>query len=197
MLSAQELALVKNVDWLLTKNTIIGKVYALFGELAEEIDIIRDKDLFSLPAEIWSTPAKISRGENYRGLPYLILDYPRKFSVNDVLAIRTMFWWGNFISITLHLKGIYKDMFLPAIKKNIAGLVQQEVYISIDDDEWRHDFETDNYRKLSDAESEADEHSIEDKDFCKLAVRIPLEEWNEAKQKITGYYGLFFASLQD
>ena len=39
---------------------------------------------------------KISRGENYRGLPYLILDYPAYFSQKDIFAFRTMFWWGHF-----------------------------------------------------------------------------------------------------
>ena len=33
-LSAEEMKLVLNGDWILTKNRVIEKVYALFGELA-------------------------------------------------------------------------------------------------------------------------------------------------------------------
>ena len=36
-LSAEELSLVQNAEWLLTKNTIIEKVYAMFGELAHDM----------------------------------------------------------------------------------------------------------------------------------------------------------------
>ena len=51
---------------------------------------------------------KISKGENYKGLPWLVLDYPRYFNKEDIFAIRTLFWWGNFFSITLHISGKYK-----------------------------------------------------------------------------------------
>ena len=36
-LSPDELLLVQNGQWILTKNTIIQKVYHLFGSLAEEM----------------------------------------------------------------------------------------------------------------------------------------------------------------
>ena len=55
-------------------------------------------------AIVQSTP-KIAKGENYLQLPYVLLDYPRCFDKENIFAIRTMFWWGNFFSITLHLSG--------------------------------------------------------------------------------------------
>jgi len=59
---------------------------------------------------------KISRGENYLGLPYLVLDYPRLFRPDAVLAIRTFFWWGHFFSSTLQLSGGYKTEFLSRLQ---------------------------------------------------------------------------------
>ena len=60
--------------------------------------------------------AKISKGENM-GLPWVMLDYPRLFGQEDVLAIRTMFWWGHCFSVTLHLKGRYYGAYLPLLRE--------------------------------------------------------------------------------
>ena len=32
---------------------------------------------------------------------------PAVFSKENIFAIRTMFWWGNFFSISLHVSGKY------------------------------------------------------------------------------------------
>src|ERR1700743_3182070 len=82
---------------------------------------------------------KISRGENYRGLPWVMLDYPRVFGREDVLAIRTMFWWGHGFSVTLHLKGKYQELFLPVIRRRQHELSAQGFYMGVGADEWRHE----------------------------------------------------------
>ena len=106
-LSPEEEALVATTDWILTKNNVLQKIKQLLLALQS-----RQQDLLlpfnSLPEEVLKSSPKISRGENYKGLPWLVLDYPRYFNKADVFAIRTLFWWGNFFSITLHLSGSYK-----------------------------------------------------------------------------------------
>jgi len=117
-LSAFEKQLVTDAGWILTKNKIIQKVLVLFGELNKAW--LNNSILWQLPAALTEIPAKISRGENYEGLPYVMLDYPRCFGKEDVCAVRTFFWWGNFFSITLHLKGKYKLQ----IEQSIADAIQ-------------------------------------------------------------------------
>src|SRR5262245_51174126 len=107
-LSADELSLVQNAAWLLTKNNIIDKVFELFGEVATGAGELLKEAADWLPKETFVQSPKISKGEKYLGLPYVMLDYPRMFSREDVFAIRTFFWWGNFFSVTLHIKGKYK-----------------------------------------------------------------------------------------
>ena len=58
---------------------------------------------------------KISKGEKYKGLPWVMLDYPRIFGKEDIMAIGTRFWWGHYFSVTLHLKGGYLRTYLPVI----------------------------------------------------------------------------------
>ena len=121
-LSPAEMDLVCNADLLLTKNAIIDKVYLIFGDVAEQVR----SDLGPSP--------KISRGENYLGLPWVMLDYPRLFGKEDTLATRVFFWWGNFFSITLHLKGIYKEQCKQNILDNLPLLEKYGFHVCISND---------------------------------------------------------------
>ena len=71
-----------------------------------------------MPEVIKTSTPKISKGENYKDLPYVMLDYPRCFQKEKTIAIRTFFWWGNFFSINLQLSGEYKEQALPSLQSN-------------------------------------------------------------------------------
>jgi len=109
-LSAEELILVNDPQVILTKNAVIDKVYQLFGRLSIGMQE-RLQPMAKELDDVMDIPPKISRGESYLELPYVILDYPRYFRPHDIFAIRTMFWWGNFFSMTLHLKGNFREHY--------------------------------------------------------------------------------------
>ena len=188
-LSAEELSLVQNAGWLLTKNTIIEKVYALFGDVAHQnlsrFSGMRDNPEAGegiLPAEVLVPSPKISKGENYKGLPWVMLDYPRFFNREDAFAIRTMFWWGHFFSVTLHLKGKYKKQYQQNLLNNFSLLATKQFYVCVSAEEWRHEFEEDNYKLLTQVNSSAVEEILLANNFCKLSAKIPLPQWNQSKE---------------
>ena len=78
-LSDKELEMVCNTDWILTKHAIIQKVYKLFGEMLPLFEKTVNENKKYLPAEVFINSPKISKGENYKLLPYVMLDYPRYF----------------------------------------------------------------------------------------------------------------------
>lgn len=179
ILSDGEMQLVANTDWILTKRKIISKVQLLFGELSEIMQEIVLVGQEYLTADIVNSAPKIAKGENYQQLPYVLLDYPRCFDKENVFAIRTMFWWGNFFSCTLHLSGNYKTMFLQALEKNIAAMQQNNFYICVNTNEWEHHFESGNYiaaNTLTGAEIKA---ILSQQHFIKVAAKFPLYQWNE------------------
>ena len=96
MLSDDELQLVNNTGWILTKRSVMEKVDQVLGSIAENQKLIIEKEKNRLPQEVIKSEPKISRGENYLQLPYMLLDYPRFFDTENIFAVRTMFWWGNF-----------------------------------------------------------------------------------------------------
>jgi hypothetical protein len=185
-LSTEELSLVQNAHWLLTKNTIIEKVYTLFGDIAYRAILL---------SEVLIPSPKISKGENYGGLPWVMLDYPRLFNRQDTFAIRTLFWWGNFFSVTLHLKGRYKQQYQQNLLANLPVLASRQFYLCVSEDEWRHEFEEDNYKPLSQLNSSAVEEILLANDFCKLSAKISLPQWNRSKELIIDLYETIVTSI--
>src|SRR5438552_3801445 len=94
-LSETETELIKNTEWILSKHVITRKVYSLFGEISELLKTEAEPYNYIFPDNIKYQSGKISKGENYRLLPYVILDYPSFFWKEKIFAVRTMFWWGN------------------------------------------------------------------------------------------------------
>ncbi|HXB90764.1 MAG TPA: hypothetical protein VNU72_00680 [Puia sp.] len=135
---------------------------------------------------------KIARGENYKGLPWVMLDYPRVFGREDVLAIRTMFWWGNAFSVTLHLKGRYREYYLPALRKGWSGLSDAGFHIGISEDEWRHELDSETYRPMKGEEDLATGHP-----FLKLSASLTPDRWEEATGMLRGWFILLVSVLSN
>ncbi len=193
-LSEEELQLVQNAAWVLTKNKIIQKVYDLFGILSEEMKTALEQ--VPMPEEILQAPPKISKGENYRGLPYVMLDYPRFFTREDIFAIRSFFWWGNYFSVTLHLKGVYKALFIDAIQKNRAVLSGNNYYICVSAGEWRHELDDDNYISLSGIDDSTFEKMCAQQPFLKFSAKIDLHQWNESEMLFGKLFNALLQSIR-
>lgn len=178
-LSEEELRLVMDPGVILTKNAIIGKVYFLFGELSD----MMSRELI-LPAEVTAISPKISKGEFYQGLPYVMLDHPRYFTTEHVIAIRTFFWWGNFFSVTLHLKGKYQLMYSRSLANQFDKLAARQYAIAICESEWQHHTGTEDYRSLQGMGPEEFEGIIRKHPFVKLSRSFPLEQWDDMPDQL-------------
>ena len=185
-LSEKEMALVTNSEWILDKQNVIRIVYDMFGILNEEYR----KQLTQcdhLPITLRNDSGKIFKGENYLGLPYVILDHPAHFSKTDVFAIRTMFWWGNYFSITLHVSGIYKDRINEGYSKVLELLKEKEFSICVNNEEWHHELSSENYKPAIHI-NEEDSYNILAKTFFKAAISVPLNQWDKTISRLEAYF---------
>jgi hypothetical protein len=193
-LSPFEMDLLNNSEWILTKNTIVKKAQRLLEEVQGNILQHVKQPGLNLPQEVIAISPKISKGENYMGLPWLMLDYPRFFQKENlsggsertpseqagIFAIRTMFWWGNFFSTTLHLSGEYKRRYARAIIRSYQVLCENDFYTCIHEDQWHHHFEKENYRPVKNfAEGDFAAH-VHARSFVKLSCQLSFFEWNNA-----------------
>jgi hypothetical protein len=175
-LSPAEIELMQNAQIILTKNRVLEKIKGLLEDVQEKQIHFMEGSKNASP--IFNVPPKISRGENYSGLPYLILDYPRRASANEFFFIRTMFWWGNFFSCTLHLAGDSKQYYKKYIQEAYRSL--QEHLISSTDNPWVHDLTEAHYCKISAMNSKQFAENCERFDHIKIARKHELAEWEKA-----------------
>ncbi len=107
-----------------------------------------------------------------------MLDYPALFQKENVFAIRTMFWWGNFFSITLHISGQAR-LEKMNLKNVLTHLREKNFFVCINDNEWQHTFESNNYVSINDL-GQKDYEQIFSKNFFKISKKIEVTKWNEA-----------------
>ena len=175
-LSNLEMELVNNTEWIFTKQKVIAKVATMFGELHAIYKNKIDAEKKLLPSILLKSNGKIARGEFYKGLPYLILDYPSTFTKENIFAVRTMFWWGNFFSISLHLSG---DSLSNAGKISdwLNYFKRHQFFICVNESEWEHHFEPSNFISINENDKE-ELKKIVNKNFFKVARKIELSNWN-------------------
>jgi len=171
--SDDEMDLLSRSDFFLLKHSAMEKVMQLFAELQEELKAVAVPHLDVHPL---TEAAKIFRGDNYRKLPYVVLDYPKHFTADSIFAFRTMLWWGNEFSFTMHLYGHSLDHFRKNIVKNVGQLSQKQFFFCVNSKQWEYHFEDNNYipldKFLGDRKTE-----ITEKNFIKLSRRLPVDQY--------------------
>ena len=184
MLSGPELEIVQDRNLFLTKQRITQCVYELFNMQVGNIRTVLTG--IKIPPNAAASLPKISKGENYLGFPFIMLDYPAVFG-KDILAVRTMFWWGNFFSVTLHISGKYKLLFEQCIIQNLS-IAGNDIHLCVNDEEWQHHFDPSNYLPAGTISRESLNELLVSHQFMKIAIRYDLDKWNEMSRLLPGAY---------
>ena len=181
-LSSAETELMSNASIILTKNMIIRKIKLLL----EEVQIKQQEYVIEneLRQDFFKVPPKISKGENYMGLPYIILDYPRMSDPDHFIFIRTMFWWGHYFSSTLQAGGKRKQEIAAYAAGHLISLQSGDYFIGINTDPWVHHFEETNYCNISTLDNEKFLNCANQSDYIKIAAKWPLDEWPFAADEL-------------
>jgi len=179
----REFQIINDQDFLQTKSTAISKIHELLTEVKFELHKTILHSRINRPLDKKFLAGKISKGENYRGLPYLVLDYPAVFLKDDIFAFRTMFWWGNFFSCSFHLQGKMLELYRNEIIHNISQLANKNIFLCVNQTPWEYHYETDNYKLLS----LDDLDLIKSNHFIKLSKRFELGSWKNLPSEANGF----------
>ena len=191
-LSANELELVLNKEWILTKHRIINKVYELLGNVAGEMQLAAASFYTCTGPGVWQNTPKISKGEQYEQLPYVVLDYPRVFTRQDVFAVRNFFWWGHYFTSTLHLKGHYAETYATAIATNLSNT--NNLFLAYGNNEFNFTIEKEYSR--CDTGNWPTAAALKEMPFIKLAVVCPLQQWTHAPLQLINNTNLLLNLLR-
>lgn len=176
-----ELSLAGDADFIHQKNNVLKKAEDF---LALQVEILNRVFQHSFPIFLNTPVPKISRGENYEGLPYRMLDYPAHFSKEGVLAVRTMFWWGNFMSAVLHISGSYLQKVDRSLLTELQD-ISSGFIISTSGEEWDH-------RPQSSSQS----LDINDWEFLKITCVIPIGRMEAMQPALEAAYEVYSKLLE-
>ncbi|HXH17665.1 MAG TPA: hypothetical protein VNJ07_01175 [Chitinophagales bacterium] len=182
-----------DTSFLRTKRAVTDKIYRLLHEFTEELKASPAFRNFRFPPGTDFKTGKISRGENYKGLPYVILDFPKNFSKEGIFAFRTMFWWGNYFSFTLHLKGKPLELYRNRITAHLRKMKKNDLLIYTGENEWEHDLSDEHYRKFD----KKSEQALKKSPFLKLGVKIKLTDYTQLLKKGLGMYEMMLKMMED
>lgn len=183
-LSEEEQNLVMNADWILTKNRVLEQITGFLASLQlTQAEWIRDHAPH-LPEEVKAIPAKLSKGEQYLGLPYRVLDHPRLFGATDMFAIRTLFWWGHYFTVNMILAGEWISQTRDVLIASYDELRESGFYICTGDDPWIHQISTEHYREMASLSRVEWEKMIRKQAFIKLTTRHELMDWEHLEERL-------------
>lgn len=177
-LNQQELDYLQDTHFLLTKRKLTHQLQQLLAKTQQELQELFQKHKHQLPPHSLRRAGKISRGENYKGLPYLILDYPRLLAKEDIFAFRTMFWWGNFFSCSLQLQGKSLATYRSALSHKLITYKSSGLYMCVNSTPWEYHYGNDNYQLLESLSKEKISQLLE-QDFCKISRKTDLRNYAE------------------
>ena len=170
---------LKDTGIFIQKKEVTSAVISILERSRKSIKFEIEESGLVLPNDVDVIHGKISRGENYKGFPWIVLDYPKHFSKESILVCRTIFWWGNDISFTLLLQGKAFEKREKTILKNIFSLKKKQVLICVHENPWEHHFNKENYVLLDTLEAKQIKNLISEKSFVKLARKLPIAKVNQ------------------
>lgn len=197
LLSPEEQNLLQNSGFYQAKQRLAEKIQSLLGECSQHLLPVIEEYKACIPDYVRAVPPKISRGENYLGYPWMMLDHPRYFKGDDVFALRTLCWWANGFSHTIHLSGFSLVNSLPGLSRSAALLAENGYYISINSDQWLHHFDTGNYVLLSDYQDPSKQiHQLAERGFLKIMQRVSLDQYADLPDLTRQFATSIFQALQ-
>ncbi|WPP52067.1 hypothetical protein [Catalinimonas niigatensis] len=192
----KELNYLEDLDFLLTRHKIYKKINHLLLDTEAGLKAFIFAHAIPFPENIKFKAGKIAKGENYRLLPYFILDYPRQFHRSSIFALRTMFWWGHYFSVTLHLSGKALDQFRAILIEQASTLYGQNMYLYTNmQDPWQHHLDDTNYIAIEELSEEKLRTKMQELPYIKLTSTLELGKWDQLPEFTLSFFKQMLVAL--
>lgn len=183
--SSEELSFIGDTQFPLLKLEAMEKVKLMLQELGS---LMLSEPI--LPATTKPVNYKISRGESYKKLPYMILDVPQLTSQNLHRAGRIMFWWGKYFMLMY-----YWDQTIESCNKLLADMRQlKNNYILIGEDIWSNDIEEAQWKECSTI-TDNDFLALKTQKIIKLAALLPIKDYAFLGDAAVNFYSQINSKL--
>ncbi len=134
ILTEQEIEQLNDDSWLKRKKAITGKLEDILTASHQQLADIRKPEVMD-PFFKKGVSGRISRGDNYQDLPYLVLDYPKLSDKNEMHTFRIIVWWGNGILLNF----LHSGKILHLMNKKLLTEAFEDWYVDGNDNPWEHE----------------------------------------------------------
>jgi hypothetical protein len=185
-LTKHELNFARDKTYPLVKHDIVQKINNQFQELGQKlVQQLSGHELVSI-AEF-----KITRGENFQLMPYMVLDFPKINGKEFSITCRTLFWWGHYFSCNLVIQTRLLD-----VEQTASSLVKmKKVRILRGENLWEHDIKNADYVKIHTLTQQEIIQLLEEQTYLKLAVGIDIEKAETLLTEAPRYYAEWLSRI--
>lgn len=157
------------------KPGIQKKIDLKLSSIKQELTCAMEKYRSCFPdwSDDLSLNAKIYRGENYLGFPWMALDFPKSYGKNSSLAFRVLVLWGDSIYVSLLAEEHVKMEYLETI--SVAELSSSIYYVN-NENRWLQTIEPDSSRYALQLDSILAHRK--QYGFTRLFQKIDFSNWN-------------------
>jgi hypothetical protein len=176
--SDNDLEIISSQDYIIRKNALIQSVNDTLLDLERRVSSTEIQNI--IPEVLKDRRGKISKGENYHGMPWMVLDAPALFENRSILAFRHIFIWGHPFSFNLHVSGMFMD-YLDMSKQN--ELKSRNWSFLIGEDAFINHFDPELFKPMS----EFSPTIINKQGYLRLNKMIPLKESSSFTNQCIGF----------
>lgn len=193
--SEGEISLLYDTGLYPLKRSATEKLYRLFANLIPALKDTAIHKEFSFPEGTDVTTGRISKGENHQSYPWVVLDFPAKFSRESIFCVRNMFWFGHYFSTSLILSGTAMQPFIDNFFKNYQSLYRQDICFSMHTDPWKHEVAGPYYVLLDTLDESNMRRQADRSGYVKLSHRFIHTEPEEIAGTALKYYELMLGAV--
>ena len=172
----EESSLIADKVFFERKREVSRKIRTTFSQIRDELRTSMTPERYLAPEGVDFTQGKLSGGEKHYDLPYLYLDFPRRFTKEYTFAYRSLFWWGHHFLFTLILAGA----LLPDYRKRVLSgwdrLAARGDHIAVTDDPWEWRKGDQFFRLIRSADTESLEKTTFELPILKLVHFVPFDD---------------------
>lgn len=178
-LTKHELDFASSIEYPLLKHEVMLKISALMAQTGQQLSqTFHENQLIDL------AQYKITKGERYKQMPYIVLDFPQIKGPDFNIVLRTMFWWGHYFTCSLIVKTSLLD--LEKTVKNIKKLKKTRILTG--SNLWEQELEMDDYSKIPDLNKKQMMKLLESSNYMKLSCKINLRHYTSLAGHATEIY---------
>lgn len=111
MLSEKQKEFIADPESFVLKNEVDEQVNKLLYRFQQQLSTLVDQNIYAFPDKLAKTGFKVSKGNNHKGFPFQVMDFPASLGQEHAFSFRSVIWYANFFSFSLILKGKPKQVY--------------------------------------------------------------------------------------